>query len=49
MNQDPQRLADCLGQIVEAIARIRRQVEDLDQVALQQNAIARDAAIRKGT
>lgn len=44
MNQDPQRLADYLGHILEAIARIRRYVEELDQVAFLQNAMAQDAA-----
>ena len=46
MNQDPQRLADYLGHILEAIARIRRYVEELDQVAFLQNAMAQDAVIR---
>lgn len=46
MSRDKQRLADYLGHIQEAIERIRRYVEGIDEQAFQQNDMAQDAVIR---
>jgi len=46
MSRDAQRLADYLGHILEAIERIDRYTEDLDEVAFLQNEMAQDAVIR---
>jgi uncharacterized protein with HEPN domain len=40
------RLQECLGHIVEAIERIHRYVEDLDEVAFLQDEKTQDAVIR---
>jgi uncharacterized protein with HEPN domain len=41
-----QRLVDYLGHILEAIERIDRYTEDLDELAFFQNEMAQDAVIR---
>jgi len=46
MSHDAQRLADYLGHILEAIERIDRYTEDIDEVAFLQNEMAQDAVIR---
>ena len=46
MNHDQQRLADYLGHIQEAIERIQRYVDDIDEVAFLQNDMTQDAVIR---
>ncbi len=46
MTRDWQRLADYLGHILEAIERIDRYVEDIDEVAFLGNEMAQDAVIR---
>jgi uncharacterized protein with HEPN domain len=46
MNRDSQRLADYLGHILEAIERIDRYTEDVDEVLFLQNEMAQDAVIR---
>ncbi len=44
--QYDQRLTDYLGHIREAIERIGRYVEDIDEVMFLQNEMAQDALIR---
>jgi uncharacterized protein with HEPN domain len=46
MTRDRQRLADYLNHILEAIERIHRYVEDIDEVAFLRNEMAQDAIIR---
>jgi uncharacterized protein with HEPN domain len=46
MSHDAQRLADYLGHILEAIERIDRYTEDVDEAAFLQNEMAQDAVIR---
>ena len=46
MRRDPQRLADYLGHIVEAIERIERYTCDLDEAAFLHSEIVQDAVIR---
>ncbi len=46
MSRDKQRLPDYMGHILEAIERIERYTEDLDEVAFLQNEMAQDAVIR---
>jgi uncharacterized protein with HEPN domain len=46
MTREQQRLIDYLGHIREAIERIHRYVEDIDEVAFLQNELAQDAVIR---
>lgn len=46
MSRDAQRLVDYLDHILEAIERIDRYTEDLDEVAFLQNEMAQDAVIR---
>jgi len=46
MSHDKQRLPDYMGHILEAIERIERYTEDLDEVAFLQNEMAQDAVIR---
>lgn len=46
MTRDQQRLTDYLGHIREAIERIDRYVEDIDEVVFLQNEMAQDAVIR---
>lgn len=45
MSRDKQRLPDYLSHIVEAIERIERYTEDLDELAFLQNEMAQDAVI----
>jgi uncharacterized protein with HEPN domain len=46
MNRGLQRLADYLAHILEAIERIDRYTEDMDEVAFLSNALVQDAVIR---
>lgn len=46
MRRDKQRLPDYMGHILEAIQRIERYTEDLDELAFLQNEMAQDAVIR---
>ena len=46
MSRDKQRLRDFLSHIVEAIARIERYVEDIDEVEFINNELIQDAVIR---
>ncbi len=46
MTSDQQRLTDYLGHIREAIERIDRYVEDIDEVMFLKNEMAQDAVIR---
>jgi uncharacterized protein with HEPN domain len=46
MSRDPQRLADYLAHIVQAIERIERYTDDLDEVAFLGSEIVQDAVIR---
>lgn len=46
MTRDRQRLADYLVHMLEAIERIDRYVEDMDEVAFLCNEMAQDAVIR---
>lgn len=46
MNRDRQRLGDYLEHIQEAIDRIHRYVEGMDELAFEQNGMAQDAVIR---
>ena len=46
MNRNQRRLADYLAHILEAIERIDRYTEDMDEVAFLGNQMAQDAVIR---
>ncbi|MEW5891343.1 MAG: DUF86 domain-containing protein [Pseudomonadota bacterium] len=46
MTRDQQRLADYLAHIAEAIERIDRYTEDMDEVAFLNNQLVQDAVIR---
>ena len=46
MSRDKQRLVDYLGHILEAIERIERYTEDIDELAFLQNEMVQDAVIR---
>ena len=46
MSRDKQRLPDYMSHILEAIERIERYTEDLDELAFLQNEMAQDAVIR---
>lgn len=46
MSHDRQRLADYLGHILEAIERIGRYTDDMDEVAFLQAEMVQDAVIR---
>lgn len=46
MSRDQQRLADYLEHIVEAIDRIVRYTESMDEIAFLQNSLVQDAVIR---
>ena len=46
MSKDKQRLADYLGHILQAIERIGRYTEELDEVAFLQNELVQDAVMR---
>lgn len=46
MSRDEQRLVDYLSHIQDAIERIDRYIEDIDEVAFLQNEMIQDAVIR---
>lgn len=46
MSKDRQRLGDYLAHILEAIERIDRYTEDMDEVAFLQSELIQDAVIR---
>lgn len=46
MSRDQQRLADYLAHILEAIERIDRYVEDMDETAFLDNEMVQDAVLR---
>lgn len=46
MSRDQQRLADYLAHILEAIERIYRYTEDMDEPAFLHNLLVQDAVIR---
>lgn len=46
MNQQKQRLPDYLGHILEAIERIRRYTDEIDEMAFLHNQMTQDAVIR---
>jgi len=46
MTRDPQRLADYLAHILEAIQRIEEYVSDMDEVAFLGNKLVQDAVVR---
>lgn len=46
MSRDRQRLVDYLGHILEAIERIHRYLENINEAAFLQNDMAQDAVIR---
>lgn len=46
MSRDQQRLLDYLAHILEAIARIERYVDDLDEVGFLNDELTQDAVIR---
>jgi uncharacterized protein with HEPN domain len=46
MTRDQQRLTDYLDHIQEAIERIERYIEDIDEISFLQNEMAQDAVIR---
>lgn len=46
MSRDPQRLADYLAHILEAIERVERYTEDMDQLGFSDNPLVQDAVIR---
>jgi uncharacterized protein with HEPN domain len=46
MSRDRQRLLDYLAHILEAIARIERYVDDLDEVGFLNDELIQDAVIR---
>lgn len=46
MSSDPQRLADYLAHILEAIERIEEYVSDMDEMAFLGNKLVQDAVIR---
>jgi uncharacterized protein with HEPN domain len=46
MSRDPQRLADYLAHILEAIERIDRYTEDMIEAAFLENQLVQDAVIR---
>lgn len=46
MSRDKQRLIDYLDHILQAITRIHRYTEDMDEQAFLQNELTQDASIR---
>ena len=46
MSRDPNRLADYLGHIIQAIERIQRYTDVMDEVGFFQSEMAQDAVIR---
>jgi uncharacterized protein with HEPN domain len=47
MSKDKQRLFDYLQHILEAIARIHRYIEDIDEITFLENELIQDAVIKK--
>jgi uncharacterized protein with HEPN domain len=46
MSHDIQRLADYLSHILQAIERIHRYTDDIDEISFSQNDLMQDAVIR---
>ena len=46
MSADAQRLSNYLGHILEAIERIHRYTDDMDEISFSQNDMTQDAVIR---
>jgi len=46
LSRDPQRISDYLGHIRQAVERIHRYTEDMDEVAFSRNELTQDAVIR---
>jgi len=46
MSRDPLRTADYLGHILEAIARIQKYCDDLDEEAFLSSDLVQDAVVR---
>jgi len=46
MSRHPQRLQDYLGHILQAIERIQRYTDDMDELGFVQNEMVQDAVIR---
>ena len=46
MSRDPRRVGDYLAHIAQAIERIRRYTEDMDEVAFSRDELTQDAVIR---
>lgn len=46
MSRDQMRLADCLAHVLEAIERIERYTQDMDDLAFLANQLVQDAVIR---
>lgn len=46
MRKDDLRVPDYLGHILQAIDRINRYIEDIDEAAFLENALVQDAVIR---
>lgn len=46
MTRDPRRLPDYLGYILQAVQRIRRYTEQVDEAAFLQSEMVQDAVIR---
>jgi uncharacterized protein with HEPN domain len=46
MSKDKQRLIDYLQHILEAIARIQRYIDDVDEITFLDNELIQDAVIR---
>ena len=46
MSKDKQRLIDYLQHIIEAINRIQRYIDDIDEIAFLDNELIQDAVIR---
>ena len=46
MTRDPQRLADYLAHVIEAIERIEQYVYDMDEITFLSNTLVQDAVIR---
>jgi uncharacterized protein with HEPN domain len=46
MSKDKQRLFDYLQHILEAIARIQRYIDDIDEITFLDNELIQDAVIR---
>lgn len=46
MKRDDEQLSEYLGHILEAIERIEKYVEDMDEIAFLENELVQDAVIR---